>query len=307
MNDDQQLTPQPNDRQITPLPNDQQLTPQNGSQITPQPDNQPAEPRKRRQPETIGELQQWYDDHNLPPEEVTRFFIGKNITEPKAFGIYENEQGEFVVYKNKANGERAIRYQGPNEGFAVSQLLTKLREEIAKRKGNRQRSGASGGQASSVRSSASSSASSGSKLSNNLGCWSVFDFFSGMSKKTGCFLAGIAVVIMSLFMPSNGVPNGYYHYNGQQYYHQGKSWYSYNAIDKVWAIAASLDEFINRDNADQYRLDDFDGYRFEDTEWYDDGRRSYSDDDDDSWSDDDDSWSDDDSWDSDDTDWDDDW
>lgn len=66
------------------------------------------------QPKTIEELRQWYIDKNLPPEDVTRFFIGKNILEPKAFGIYENEFHEFVVYKNKADGERAIRYQGPD-------------------------------------------------------------------------------------------------------------------------------------------------------------------------------------------------
>ena len=28
-------------------------------------------------PQTIEELKQWYQDMNLPPEEVTRFFIGK--------------------------------------------------------------------------------------------------------------------------------------------------------------------------------------------------------------------------------------
>ena len=67
------------------------------------------------QPKTIEELQAWYAAHNLPPEEITRFFIGKNITEPKAFGIYKTDTGDCVVYKNKANGERAIRYQGADE------------------------------------------------------------------------------------------------------------------------------------------------------------------------------------------------
>ena len=61
------------------------------------------------QPKTIDELKEWYVAHHLPPEEVTRFFIGKNITEPKAFGIYKNDVGDVVVYKNKSTGERAIR------------------------------------------------------------------------------------------------------------------------------------------------------------------------------------------------------
>ena len=31
------------------------------------------------QPTTIEELKQWYAARHLPPEEVTRFFIGKNM------------------------------------------------------------------------------------------------------------------------------------------------------------------------------------------------------------------------------------
>lgn len=85
-------------------------------------------------PKTIEELQQWYQDRKLPPERVTRFFIGKDIREPKAFGIYQNEQGEFVVYKNKDTGVRAIRYQGPDEAYAVNEIFQKLKSEIKKRK-----------------------------------------------------------------------------------------------------------------------------------------------------------------------------
>lgn len=95
---------------------------------------------KMHQPKTIEELRQWYIDRNLPPEEVTRFFIGKNILEPKAFGIYENEFHEFVVYKNKADGERAIRYQGPDEAFAVKELQDRLKQEILNQKSRNGRS-----------------------------------------------------------------------------------------------------------------------------------------------------------------------
>lgn len=85
------------------------------------------------EPRTIEELRQWYIGHNLPPENVTRFFVGKNIREPKAFGIYE-EDGIFTVYKNKDTGERVIRYQGPNEAKAVSELLERLKKEILHQK-----------------------------------------------------------------------------------------------------------------------------------------------------------------------------
>ena len=84
-------------------------------------------------PQTIEQLQSWYRARNLPPEEVTRFFIGKDIREPRAFGIYE-DAGEFIVYKNKSDGSRAIRYQGTDEAYAVNELYLRLKEEIVNQK-----------------------------------------------------------------------------------------------------------------------------------------------------------------------------
>lgn len=89
-------------------------------------------------PKTIAELQQWYEAHHLPPQEKTRFFIGVNYTKPRAFGIYRNEKGEFIVYKNKDNGQRAIRYQGTDEAYAVNELYQKLKEEILNQKRHNQ-------------------------------------------------------------------------------------------------------------------------------------------------------------------------
>ena len=84
-------------------------------------------------PQTIEELKQWYTDHNLPPEETTRFFIGKDIREPRAFGIYEN-RGTFIVYKNKTDGSRAVRYKGTDEAYAVNELYLRLKQEILNQK-----------------------------------------------------------------------------------------------------------------------------------------------------------------------------
>ena len=81
------------------------------------------------QPLTIEELRQWYEGKGLPPEEVTRFFIGKDIREPKAFGIYyEEDTGNYVVYKNKASGERSVRYRGTDQAYAVNELFQKLKQ-----------------------------------------------------------------------------------------------------------------------------------------------------------------------------------
>ncbi len=86
-------------------------------------------------PQTIEELKLWYAEHNLPPEETTRFFIGKDIKEPKAFGVYFDEKsGNYTVYKNKSTGERAVRYEGKDEAYAVNELYLKLKEEIQNQK-----------------------------------------------------------------------------------------------------------------------------------------------------------------------------
>lgn len=88
---------------------------------------------KKREPQTIEELSQWYIAHKLPPERETRFFIGKNIQEARAFGIYRSGNN-VVVYKNKANGECKVRYEGPDEAFAVKEFLDRLKEEIYNQK-----------------------------------------------------------------------------------------------------------------------------------------------------------------------------
>ena len=87
------------------------------------------------EPQTIEELKKWYVDHKLPPENVTRYFIGKDIKEPKAFGIYFDGT-DYIVYKNKLDGTRAIRYQGGDEKYAVNELYQRLKVDIVNQKSN---------------------------------------------------------------------------------------------------------------------------------------------------------------------------
>lgn len=85
------------------------------------------------QPQTIEELKEWYTVHGLPAEDVTRFYIGKNHVGPRAFGIYHDGE-KFIVYKNKNDGSRVIRYEGNDEAYAVNELYQKLREEMINQK-----------------------------------------------------------------------------------------------------------------------------------------------------------------------------
>ncbi len=82
-------------------------------------------------PTTIEGLKEYVKKHGIPAENL-RFFIGEDYKEPKAFGIYKDEElGEFVVYKNKSDGSRAVRYQGKDEAYAVNEIYQKLKEEIS--------------------------------------------------------------------------------------------------------------------------------------------------------------------------------
>ena len=238
-----------------------------------------------KEPKTIEELKQWYQDMNLPPEETTRFFIGKNYEGAKAFGIYMDENTEdFIVYKNKADGTRAIRYQGKDQAHAVKELYLKLKEEVAKQKQNNIRYTTSSHQFNGGKRTASH------RSSLTIGNVIVFVLVGVI-----IFISGIAAV----FTPRRG----YYLYNNDYYYYQNGSWYEYNQYNG-WYRAEKPRE-LSRHYRDYYRSYDYDSYyyidNFENSDYY--VEPSSSSDDWDSSS----SWDSGDSWDSGSTDWSSDW
>ena len=82
-------------------------------------------------PRTIGELKGFCEANGMPLERM-RFFIGEDCREPRAFGIYRDGE-DVVVYKNKSDGSRAVRYHGPDEAHGVKELYDKLLDECHKR------------------------------------------------------------------------------------------------------------------------------------------------------------------------------
>ena len=78
-------------------------------------------------PKTIDELKEYCAQLKLPLTRL-RFFIGENYQAPKAYGIYKAADDRFIVYKNKSDNTRSIRYDGPDEAYAVRELLAKLLE-----------------------------------------------------------------------------------------------------------------------------------------------------------------------------------
>ena len=81
-------------------------------------------PRTVFLPKTIPELQEYCAERGMPLLRM-RFFIGEDCREPRAFGIYRSGS-DVVVYKNKADGSRAVRYNGPDEGYAAQELWAKI-------------------------------------------------------------------------------------------------------------------------------------------------------------------------------------
>lgn len=84
-------------------------------------------------PKTIEELKTFAAQKNIPLSQM-RFFLDYDMKEPRAYGIYKDESGNFIVYKNKSNGERSIRYKGSDEAYAVNEIYQKLRTEMAEQK-----------------------------------------------------------------------------------------------------------------------------------------------------------------------------
>ena len=232
-------------------------------------------------PKTIEELKEWYKQKNLPPEETTRFFIGTDYKKPRAFGIYKDEEtGNFVVYKNKDNGQRAIRYEGKDEAYAVNELYLKLKEEIVNQKTrNLNRKQASK--------------------------------YSGSQRKRRMTLSEI-IIIISIIILMSGLfffavkgsrSRGYYNYDDTYYYYQGGDWYIYNS---GWERASDVPDELEDNSKDYYSSYSYDSNYgtsdFSETSYYYEPSSSSSDD----W-DSGSSWDSSDSWDSGGTDWGSDW
>ena len=80
-------------------------------------------------PKTIEELQAFIEEHKIPVDKM-RFFIGIDYQEPRAFGIFKRPDNQnCVVYKNKSDGTRMIRYEGADEAYAVNEIYQKMKAE----------------------------------------------------------------------------------------------------------------------------------------------------------------------------------
>lgn len=246
-----------------------------------------------KEPKTIEELQAFCRAKNINLERM-HFHIGENYTAPKAFGIYKDEHGNFVVYKNKADGTRAVRYEGTDEAFAVNEIYQKLKAEVMEVR----EQAASKGYSRPRPQSTAPQKSTGNKKGCRRGC---------LIGILVLFLGPIALGLLGLLLQALGITSsassGYYNYNGNTYYNNGSSWYEY--VDDDWRRTDYKDDYFP-DYEDHF-VDDYTGTPFTSSSTYSgsSGSDSYSSWEssnnwNDDWDDDDWSWD----WDDDDDDWD---
>ena len=155
-------------------------------------------------PRTIEEMLEYCAEHGMPLQKM-RFFIGEDYRQPKAFGIYR-DGNTFIVYKNKANGERAVRYRGPNEAHAVNELFQKLLDECHNR-GIYPDGGAPG-------------TSAAGKRRRTKGSWVLM---------IPVFIVAVSLAVSAVFAVVSKVKHkndGYYGTgDGTVYYRYGEDWY----------------------------------------------------------------------------------
>ena len=228
-----------------------------------------------RIPRTIAELQAFCAEHNLDLAKM-HFHIGEDYRGPRAFGIYE-ENGRYIVYKNKSDGSRAVRYNGTDEAYAVNEIYQKMKAELNEVRAISASHGGSGVKAAKTR-------VKGPTLGGIIG-------------------AIIAVIVLifpfvltigsCIYDRAHPTPTrGYYTYDDDTYYYGNRGWYYYDDDADDW-VYGDVPEGLSGDPSGYWSSPDYD-------DSYDVPSFSTSD----SW-DSDNNWDDD--WDDDDWDWDSDW
>lgn len=285
---------------------------------------------------SYGELINVFDEFRVDSEK-TRFYVGQRYEDPKAFVIYRDDDGEFEVYKMKADGSKAVRYRGYNETKAVDEFYQKFLSEVAKRPQfarkllrrqngpiNRSVSTGSGQDLSIIVPFITIFVSFGLAAFRFLSFWvlPIVGLLSGLliflyASSNGNILLKKIIIIAIMVVLFSGFGysvysrlshrrDGYYVTDDGAYYRQGRDYYYYdNGYWSYYGDYHLFDSYYNDyDYYDSYYVNDYyDDFYYSD--YYDDYYDDYDYSDDDSGWDDDDSW---DSWDSDfDTDWDSDW
>lgn len=207
-------------------------------------------------PKTIEELRSYCESKNLPLERM-HVHLGENYNAPKAFGIYKDDKtGHFVVYKNKADGQRAIRYEGTDEAYAVNELYLKIKDLVMD---------AREATVSSGKTTAKKSSGLFKKVVRILCIYFIVQFI-------------ITMIVLGVTIFGKSKKNGYYEHNGTSYYKHGSYWYEYDDRDDSWervyGVSSDIDadDYLGEDyrrsfDAGEFPIDDFSGDWYSSNDW----------------------------------------
>ena len=216
---------------------------------------------------SVEELLQRAAERGMPLEKM-RFFINEDRKEPRCFGIYQDEYtGHWIVYKNKDDGSRSVRYAGPDEAYAAQEIWAKINSEIELRRAKIMPADPRTARMEKIK--------------------------KGVAVGVVALLLG-AFVVYEMKQPRRG----YYVYNDDIIYFQNDYWYYYDDVYDDWTYynpPADEDWYQDAWYGKDYPFEDS-GDSFDHSDYYEEPG-SYSDSDSDIY----------DSWDSGDTDWSSDW
>ncbi|MDE6026003.1 MAG: hypothetical protein K2G45_11175 [Lachnospiraceae bacterium] len=241
-------------------------------------------------PKTIDELRMWAEDNNLPLADM-RTYIGMDYRGAKAYGIYKDEEtGKFIVYKNKADGTRSVRYEGYDQAYAVNELYMKMQERIEQQK-----------QGNYYQSYAPEQNNYNHPSRGGRSPFGRLVFFVSVMTILMVVMITVAAFYMMRRNYHKGPTSGYYRYDDTYYYCQDNDFYYYDYYDNSWYYANDVDNELIDNYSDYYEssgyYDSYDIMDFQDSSYYhpNDYNNNYNNDYDNDWDDD---------WDND---WDNDW
>ena len=164
----------------------------------------------------VSSVQELIERTKEMPLEKMRFFINEDRKEPKCFGIYHDDAADrWVVYKNKADGSRAVRYSGPDEAHAANELWMKIQSEIGIRREKRRKT-----------------LTKEEKRRKKL-----LDLAIG--------LVTAAIVAVGIYIYVHTPDRGYYLVDDAVYYYQDSDWYWYDDGDWVYYDAPEGDWYAD--------------------------------------------------------------
>ena len=204
--------------------------------------------REKGVPKTLVQLKRYCEERQLDTKRL-RFFIDENCEEPKAYGLFRDERGNFVVYKNHSEGSRKVYYIGGDEAYAVNLIYEKLGKTLRSRRRHHHRH----------HHHHSSGTGTTSRARDHLrDPSSVIGRKHQNQKRLRLLIAAALLMVLLVFgmilraalTKPVYTHNGYYRCDGVYYYSQNDEWFRYDASGG-WQPVQVSDGFLEN-YADYY-------------------------------------------------------